>query len=222
MSAPTSSAPQASTSAWTAVPTLKGRHVTLEPLAREHVPALQEAVRDGELWELWYATVPSPEAMADYVERALALHQTGQALPFVVRDASGAVVGSTRFGDLEPAHRRVQIGWTWYAARAQRTGLNTEAKALLLAHAFEAMGCGRVEFRTHFMNHASRAAIARLGAKEEGVLRQHMRMPDGSWRDTVVFSILDAEWPAVNAHLRHRMAQGAGRAGSGARGGAGA
>lgn len=192
-------------SAWSSLPTLRGQHVTLEPLAREHVPALQGAVRDGDLWTLWYATVPSPEAMPSYVEKALARHETGQAMPFAVRDAAGDIVGSTRLGEIEAGHRRVQIGWTWYAKRAQRTGLNTEAKALLLAHAFETMGCGRVEFRTHVMNHASRAAIARLGAKEEGVLRNHMRMPDGSWRDTVVFSIIDGEWPAVRNHLRYLM-----------------
>lgn len=194
-------------SAWTATPTLKGAHVTLEPLHRDHVPALQAAVQDGELWRLWYATVPNPEGLPDYVEKALALRDAGQAIPFVVRDADGTIVGSTRFGDIEAGHRRVQIGWTWYAKHVQRTGLNTEAKALLLAHAFETMGCGRVEFRTHFMNHASRAAIARLGAKEEGVLRNHMRMPDGSWRDTVVFSIVDGEWPAVRSHLKHLMAR---------------
>jgi RimJ/RimL family protein N-acetyltransferase len=194
-------------SAWSALPTLKGRYVTLEPLSRDHVPALQDAVRDGELWRLWYTSIPDPEGMAAYVDKALALRDAGQAIPFAVRDASGAVVGSTRFGNIEAEHRRVQIGWTWYAKRAQRTGLNTEAKALLLAHAFEVIGCGRVEFFTHLMNHASRAAIARLGAKEEGVLRNHMRVPDGSWRDTVVFSIIDGEWPAVRAHLRHLMAR---------------
>ena len=194
-------------STWNAIPTLKGQHVTLEPLSRDHVPALQAAVKDGELWTLWYTAIPDPEGMLAYVDKALALLETGKAIPFVVRDASGAIVGSTRFGDIEAAHRRVQIGWTWYAKRAQRTGLNTEAKALLLAHAFEVMGCGRVEFFTHFMNHASRSAIARLGAKEEGVLRNHMRMPDGSWRDTVVFSIIDGELPAVRAHLRHLMAR---------------
>lgn len=192
-------------SAWTATPTLKGERVTLEPLALEHVPALQEAVRDGELWTLWYATVPAPDAMASYVDKALALRDAGEAIPFAVRDADGTIIGSTRFGDIEAGHRRVQIGWTWYAKRAQRTGINTEAKALLLAHAFETMGCGRVEFRTHFMNHASRAAIARLGAKEEGVLRNHMRMRDGTWRDTVVFSIIEGEWPAVRTHLKHLM-----------------
>jgi RimJ/RimL family protein N-acetyltransferase len=194
-------------SAWNAIPTLKGEHVTLEPLSRDHVPALKDAVRDGELWRLWYTSIPDPEGLPAYVDKALALREVGQAIPFAVRDASGAVVGCTRFGNIETEHRRVQIGWTWYAKRAQRTGLNTEAKALLLAHAFEVMGCGRVEFFTHVMNHASRAAIARLGAKEEGVLRNHMRMPDGSWRDTVVFSIIEGEWPAVRAHLRHLMAR---------------
>lgn len=194
------------------MPRLSGAHVTLEPLAREHVAALQDAVRDGELWRLWYATVPMPETMAEYVEKALVLQEAGVAMPFVVRNATGSVVGTTRFGDIEAGHRRVQIGWTWYAKRAQRTGLNTQAKALMLAHAFETMGCGRVEFRTHFMNHASRSAIARLGAKEEGILRNHMKMPDGSWRDTVLFSIIDSEWPAVRSHLRHIMARHGGQA----------
>ena len=129
------------------------------------------------------------------------------ALPFVVLDATGEVVGSTRLYQLDPQVPRLAIGYTWYAASAQRTGLNTEAKLLLLTHAFEAMGCGRAEFFTHHMNHASRAAIARLGAKEEGVLRNHMRMPDGSWRDTVVFSITADEWPTVRTHLTHRLAR---------------
>ena len=199
-------------SAWSMMPTLRGQHVTLEPLGREHVSALQDAVLDGELWRLWYATVPDPEGVPAYVDKALSLRDAGQVIPFVVLDASGAIVGSTRFGNIDPGHRRVQIGWTWYAKRAQRTGLNTEAKHLLLTHAFEAMGCGRVEFFTHHMNHASRAAIARLGAKEEGILRNHMRMPDGSWRDTVVFSIIDGEWPAVRAHLKHLMSRAGGDA----------
>lgn len=194
-------------SAWTMVPTLQGERVMLEPLAVEHVPGLQDAVRDGELWKPGYTAIPAPDGMAAYVEKALALRDAGKAIPFVVRDASGTIVGSTRFGDIEPGHRRVQIGWTWYAKRAQRTGLNTEAKALLLRHAFEAMGCRRVEFFTHALNHASRTAIARLGAKEEGVLRNHMRMPDGHWRDTVVFSIIDDEWPALRGHLAHLMAR---------------
>lgn len=193
-------------SAWTTVPLLKGEGVTLEPLDRAHVPGLQDAVRDGELWKPGYTAIPAPDGMAEYVDKTLALRDTGEAIPFVVRDATGTIVGSTRFGDLAADHRRVQIGWTWYAKRVQRTGLNTEAKALLLTHAFEAMACRRVEFFTDVMNRASRAAIARLGAKEEGVLRNHLRMPDGHWRDTVVFSIIDSEWPSVRGHLKHLMA----------------
>ena len=194
-------------SAWTAMPTLVGEHVRLEPLSQDHVPALQDAVRDGELWTLWYTTVPKPDDMPAYVDKALVLREAGKAMPFVVRDAAGAIVGSTRFGNIEADHRRVQIGWTWYARRVQRTGLNTEAKFLLLSHAFETMGCGSVEFCTHFMNHASRAAILRLGAKQDGILRNHMRMPDGSWRDTVTFSIIGGEWPTVRNHLKHLMAR---------------
>jgi RimJ/RimL family protein N-acetyltransferase len=197
---------------WAETPTLVGEHVRLEPLSVDHVPALQQAVNDGELWKLWYTSVPDPEGMAAYVGKALAQQAQGRALPFVVRDAAGEVVGSTRFGDMEPDHLRVQIGWTWYARRVQRTGLNTEAKFLMLAHAFEILGCGCVEFRTHWFNHASRAAIARLGAKQDGVLRNHMRMPDGSWRDTVAFSIIASEWPAVRTHLRHLLADRGGRA----------
>lgn len=194
-------------SAWATVPNLKGQGVMLEPLAVEHVHGLKDAVRDGELWKLGYTAIPDPEGMAGYVDKALALRDAGQAIPFVVRDATGTIVGSTRFGDIEAGHRRVQIGWTWYAKRVQRTGLNTEAKALLLAHAFDSLGCRRVEFFTHALNHASRAAIARLGATEEGILRNHMRMPNGHWRDTVVFSIIDGEWPAVRRHLEHLMAR---------------
>lgn len=194
-------------SAWTTVPMLQGQHARLEPLAREHVPGLQDAVRDGELWRPGYTAIPVPDGMAAYVDKALALRDVGKAIPFAVRDASGTIVGTTRFGDIEPGHLRVQIGWTWYAKRVQRTGLNTEAKALMLRHAFDTMGCRRVEFFTHALNHASRAAIARLGAKEEGVLRNHMRMPDGHWRDTVVFSIIDGEWPAVRTHLEQLMAR---------------
>ena len=130
-------------------------------------------------------------------------------MPFVVRDASGDIVGSTRFGNIEATHRRVEIGWTWYARRVQRTALNTEAKRLLLTHAFETMDCNVVQFCTHWHNLASRAAIARLGAKQDGVLRNHMIMPDGGTRDTVVFSIIASEWPAVRQGLDHRLARGA-------------
>ena len=197
---------------WIAPVRLNGRHVRLEPLVPEHVPGLQAAARDGELWKLWYTSVPNPERAAEYVDKALALQAQGLALPFVVRDAAGVIVGSTRFGNVDAANRRVEIGWTWYAKRVQRTGLNTEAKLLLLGHAFETLGCAAVELRTSWFNHASRAAIARLGAKQDGVLRNHMRMDDGTYRDTVVFSIIAGEWPMVKRHLQFRLERGEGAA----------
>ena len=183
---------------WIQPVTLSGTHVRLEPLARDHVPGLQQAAADGELWNLWYTSVPAPADTAAYVDRALALQGQGLALPFVVKDPGGTIVGSTRFGNVDADNQRVQ-----------RTALNTEAKRLLLAHAFEALGCVAVEFRTHWFNHASRNAIARLGAKQDGVLRRHLKMPDGTWRDTVVFSILDSEWESVKHHLDFRLARGA-------------
>ena len=195
-------------SRWRQTPTLTGRHVRLEPLSLDHVDALIEASKDGELWRLWYTSIPEPSGMRAYVETALARRDSGVAMPFVVRDAQGAIVGSTRFGHMEPENRRLELGWTWYAKRVQRTALNTEAKRLLLGHAFEVLGCGAVEFRTSWFNHASRAAIARLGAKQDGVIRNHLRMPDGSYRDTVVFSILASEWPMVRTHLDHKLAGG--------------
>lgn len=182
--------------------TLRGSFATLEPLAPAHAPALAQAAADGELWRLWYTSVATPERMPDYVAAALAMRDQQGALPFVVRDnATGDIVGSTRFFNADAKNRRVEIGHTWYARRVQRTALNTDCKRLLLAHAFEVLQCIAVEFRTHWFNQASRAAIARLGAKQDGVLRNHQLLPDGSRRDTVVFSILDAEWPAVRAHL---------------------
>ncbi len=193
---------------WREVPSLRGRHVQLEALAREHADGLRAAAADGELWKLWFTSVPSPEATESYIDTALASQAEGRALPFVVRDADGVVVGSPRYGNIESAHRRVEIGWTWYAQRVQRTALNTEAKRLLLTHAFERMDCIAVEFRTHWHNHRSRAAIARLGAKQDGVLRNHMIMPDGGVRDTVVFSIIASEWPAVKQGLDFRLATG--------------
>jgi RimJ/RimL family protein N-acetyltransferase len=196
------------TAAWLQPVTLVGRHVRLEPLARAHVEGLQRAAGDGELWKLWYTSVPAPEATAAYVDTALALQAQGLALPFVVRDGAGEVVGCTRFGNVDAANVRVEIGWTWYAKRVQRTGLNTEAKFLLLQHAFETLQCAAVEFRTSWFNHASRSAIARLGAKQDGVLRNHMRSADGLWRDTVVFSIIAGEWPMVRRHLEHKLAEG--------------
>lgn len=190
---------------WLQPVTLAGRDARLEPLARGHVEGLQCAAADGELWKLWYTSVPAPDATAAYVDTALALQAQGLALPFVVRDGSGAIVGCTRFGNVDAGNRRVEIGWTWYAKRAQRTALNTEAKLLLLAHAFDTLDCAAVEFRTSWFNHASRTAIARLGAKQDGVLRNHMRMADGTYRDTVVFSIIAGEWPMVRRHLQFEL-----------------
>ena len=166
---------------------------------------MQEAARDGELWNLWFTSVPHPELTLPYVEQALVLRDQGKAVPFVVRDANGVVVGSTRYGNIESDHKRLEIGWTWYAARVQRTALNSEAKLLLLSNAFETLGAIAVEFRTNWFNQRSRAAIARLGAKQDGVLRNHMLMPDGTRRDTVVFSIVDSEWPAVKKNLQYQL-----------------
>jgi RimJ/RimL family protein N-acetyltransferase len=184
---------------------LAGEHVSLAPLGLEHVDALETAARDGELWKLWYTSVPAPGETRAYVDKALAARAAGQAMPFVVRDAGGTIVGSTRYGNVDAVNGRVEIGWTWYAARVQRTALNTEAKLLLLAHAFEVLQAGAVEFRTSFMNHRSRQAIARLGAKQDGILRNHLRLPGGGWRDSVVFSIIESEWPAVKRHLHHLL-----------------
>jgi RimJ/RimL family protein N-acetyltransferase len=186
--------------------TLEGSLATLTPLAVEHREALAAAAADGQLWKLWYTSVPSPETTAQYIEAALAQRETAQAMPFVVREVnSGAIVGCTRYFNVEPAHRRLEIGYTWYAQRVQRTLVNTECKLLLLGHAFEKLDCIAVEFRTHWMNHQSRRAIARLGAKEDGILRSHQIAPDGSLRDTVVFSIIASEWPAVRQHLLFKL-----------------
>ena len=199
------------TTRWIEPVLLKGRHVRLEPLDPGHVEGLRAATADGELWRLWYTSVPAPEGVQDYVDKALALRQAGAAMPWAVLDANGTVVGSTRYGNVDAGNRRVEIGWTWYAKRVQRTALNTEAKLLLLTHAFEVLGCGAVEFRTSWFNHASRNAIARLGAKQDGVLRNHMLMADGSYRDTVVFSIIANEWPMVKRHLKFKLGEAAGR-----------
>jgi RimJ/RimL family protein N-acetyltransferase len=187
--------------------TLKGRHATLEPLSASHIDALAKAAGDGELWTLWYTGVASPAKMPEYVATALDMRERLDAMPFVVRDAGGTVVGCTRFFNVDATNRRVEIGHTWYAKRVQRTPLNTECKLMLLTHAFEKLACIAVEFRTHWFNHASRTAIARLGAKQDGVLRNHQVDRDGVKRDTVVFSILDSEWPAVKRHLGHQLEQ---------------
>jgi len=187
--------------------TLKGWHATLEPLSASHIDALAKAAGDGELWTLWYTGVASPAKMPEYVATALDMRERLDAMPFVVRDAGGTVVGCTRFFNVDATNRRVEIGHTWYAKRVQRTPLNTECKLMLLTHAFEKLDCIAVEFRTHWFNHASRTAIARLGAKQDGVLRNHQVDRDGVKRDTVVFSILDSEWPAVKRHLGHQLEQ---------------
>lgn len=195
-------------SRWIEPVTLTGQHVSLEPLRIEHADALAAAAADGELYRLWYTTVPEPGAERAYIETALAMRDDQGAHPFAVRDlASGEIVGTTRYLNVEAAHRRLEIGATWYAKRLQRTLLNTEAKLLLLAHAFDKLNANAVEFRTHFMNHASRAAIARLGAKQDGILRNHMIGRNGVLRDTVVFSIIAGEWPAVRANLLFKLAR---------------
>ena len=185
---------------------LKGRHATLEPLAPEHHDALVAAASDGELWKLWYTSVPTPDKMGEYIGKALDMRDQVGAMPFVIRDnRNGDIVGCTRFCNVDATHRRVEIGYTWYAASAQRSGINTESKLMLLTHAFETLACIVVEFRTHWMNQQSRAAIARLGAKQDGVLRNQMILPDGSYRDTVVFSIIESEWLAVKRHLQFKL-----------------
>jgi RimJ/RimL family protein N-acetyltransferase len=179
--------------------TLTGEHTTLEPLTPEHHDALCEAVRDGELWKLWYTSVPSPENMQAEIARRLNLRELGTWFPFVVRrNDSGKVCGMTTFLNIDAINRRVEIG-------AQRSGINTEAKLMLLTHAFEQLQCAAVEFRTHFMNHQSRTAIARLGAKQDGILRNHVLVPGVGYRDTVVFSIIECEWATVKRHLQFKL-----------------
>lgn len=192
---------------WPAPVRLAGTHTTLEPLAREHEAGLVEAVRDGELWKLWYTAIPAPEGMAAEIERRLALQAAGAMLPFTVRDAEGRIAGMTTYMHIDAANKRVEIGSTWYARRVQRTALNTECKLMLLHHAFEVLDCIAVEFRTHFFNQQSRRGIERLGAKLDGILRCHQRGADGSLRDTCVYSITAAEWPTVKAHLGFQLAR---------------
>jgi N-acetyltransferase len=189
--------------------TLTGRHVRLVPLRPEHHDDLLEAVRDGELWTLWYTAIPTPEGMAAEIQRRLGLQKAGSMLPFAVLDASGKAVGMTTYMNIDAANRRVEIGSTWYRSAVQRSPINTECKRLLLAHAFEVLDCIAVEFRTHFFNHQSRRGIERLGAKLDGVLRSHQinRHPEanGALRDTCVYSILASEWPSVKAHLDFQL-----------------
>ncbi|MBA0326927.1 GNAT family N-acetyltransferase [Stenotrophomonas hibiscicola] len=191
--------------AWNTVPTLRGQHVTLQPLQMEHVPGLRDALEGSGLDQLWYTQVPSPEQAEAYVRAAVQAQSEGKVLPFVIRDAAGDIIGSTRFYDMDASVPRLSLGYTWYTPRVQRTGANTEAKLLLLQHAFEAMGCISVVLETSWFNVTSRTAIARLGAKQDGVLRNHKRHADGTPRDTVIFSIIDAEWQGVKRHLQYRL-----------------
>jgi len=192
---------------WLAPLSMGGEHARLVPLAHEHRDGLCDATRDGELWKLWYTTVPSPEGMAAEIERRLALQAAGSMLPFTVQDARGRIVGMTSYMNVDATHRRVEIGSTWYARSTQRSALNTECKRLLLGHAFEAMACIAVEFRTHRLNTQSRRAIERLGAQLDGILRAHQLMSNGTLRDTAVYSITACEWPAVRTHLDWQLAR---------------
>jgi N-acetyltransferase len=191
--------------AWPDPVTLAGRHASVVPLDPSHEAALVEAVQDGELWRRWYTAIPTPEGMAAEIRRRLDLQSKGSMLPFTVLDAAGTPCGMTTYMNIDAVHRRVEIGSTWYAERVQRSALNTECKRMLLAHAFETLGCIAVEFRTHRFNTQSRRAIERLGAQLDGILRHHQRSPDGSLRDTAVYSITAPEWPTVKTHLSWQL-----------------
>ena len=193
--------------------TLTGKYVVLEPLGHEHHNGLVAAALDGELWKLWYTSVPTPDGMAAEIDRRLALQKQGSMIPFAIRlidpatGGPGRVIGMTTYMNIDADTPRVEIGSTWNAASVHGSGSNPDAKLLLLRHAFESLGCPAVEFRTHLLNHQSREAIARLGAKQDGVLRSHIRSKDGTLRDTVVYSILEHEWPMVRSGLEFRLAK---------------
>jgi RimJ/RimL family protein N-acetyltransferase len=190
---------------WLEPVSLKGPHARLEPLSQDQHDGLVEAVKDGELWKLWYTFVPKPEDMHKEIDRRLGLQASGAMLPWTVLDAEGRIAGMTTYMNVDAANRRVEIGSTWYAKRVQRSGLNTQCKLLALTHAFEKLDCIAVEFRTHFFNHQSRRGIERLGAKQDGTLRSHMISPNGTLRDTVVYSIIASEWLTVKAHLTYQL-----------------
>ncbi|MCB0924911.1 MAG: GNAT family N-acetyltransferase [Mycobacterium sp.] len=204
--------PASSSSGWVSPVTLEGTHVRLEPLSVRHHDGLCESVCDGELWQLWYTMIPTPERMGDEIQRRLDEQDRGSMCPFaVVEPASGRAVGMTTYMNIDPANRRLEIGSTWYRQSVQRTALNTEAKRLLLSHAFDELNAIAVEFRTHFFNHSSRRAIERLGAKLDGVLRNHQitahPQAAGTLRDTCVYSIIASEWPTVRANLDHVLSK---------------
>ena len=187
---------------WLAPMTLTGRYATLAPLSQDHHDDLVEAVKDGELWKLWFTTVPKPDGMRAEINRRLDLQKQGSMLPFaVILNATGGPVGMTTYMNVDSINKRLEIGSTWYRKSVQRSPANTECKLMLLTRAFESLDCIAVEFRTHFFNHTSRRAIERLGAKLDGVLRSHQRATNGTLRDTCVYSIIASEWPTVRAHL---------------------
>ena len=192
---------------WLYETTLTGKIITLIPLKREHTNALLEASGDGELWNLWYTSVPNSKTIDAYLDQAFNDQKAGRALLFAVLDnTKQKIIGTTRYCNADNLNHRVEIGYTWYAKSYQKTGVNTECKYLLLSHAVETLDTIAVEFRTHWHNQTSRAAIARLGAKQDGVLRNHQKNAEGIYRDTVVFSIIDQEWPAVKKNLEYKMA----------------
>ncbi|MEX0349147.1 MAG: GNAT family N-acetyltransferase [Paracoccaceae bacterium] len=192
---------------WASPVSLTGSHASVVPLSQDHAAELTEAAADGELHRLWYTSVPAPDAVPTEINRRLSLLEAGSMVPFAILDADGTAVGMTTYMNIDHASRRLEIGSTWYRKSVQRGPMNTECKLLMLSHAFETLDAIAVEFRTHFMNHQSRRAIERLGAKLDGVLRSHMIMPDGGLRDTAVYSITATEWPAVRSNLRWKLEQ---------------
>lgn len=191
---------------WIEPVTLTGTKVVLEPLSLEHADGMSAAVKDGELWKLWFTSIPSPEKVDEYIKTALGMRENAGAMPFIVREKeSNKIIGCTRYFNVDEVNQRLEIGYTWYSESYQRTSVNTECKYLLLSHAFEKLDAIAVEFRTHWHNHKSRAAIARLGAKQDGVLRNHQRSADGVYRDTVVFSIINSEWLTVKKSLEFKL-----------------
>ncbi|TMP39128.1 GNAT family N-acetyltransferase [Pseudoalteromonas citrea] len=190
---------------WIKNQALDGKYVRLEPLVMQHVSALQEAVKDGEYWRLWYASVPKPDDISDYVAKAIEQAKQGEVAYAVIDKRTDTVVGTTRYYNVDGPNKRAAIGYTWYANSVRRSPINTESKLLLLSNLFESCDAVAVEFNTHFFNQTSRAAIERLGAKLDGILRAHKIMKDGSLRDTAVYSIIASEWPAVRNNLEFKL-----------------
>ncbi|UWR75626.1 GNAT family N-acetyltransferase [Phaeobacter inhibens] len=192
---------------WASPLPLTGKTVSLTPLLPDHASDLAEAAADGDLHRLWYTTVPAPQDIGTEISRRLALQDSGSMVPFAILDSDGRAVGMTTYMNIDAANRRLEIGSTWYRTSVQRSGINTECKFLLLSHAFETLDAIAVEFRTHRLNRQSRAAIERLGAQLDGILRAHMILANGTQRDTAVYSITAAEWPTIRAHLLHLLSR---------------